>query len=268
MPESSRLHPALKRALAATAPRVTGQAALRSLGIAAVDHALGGGLAIGKLHEVFAADVAADAAAFGFTVMLALRVTEKAPILWLREEAVQCRMPLHGPGLVDLGLDPGRVVLGALPDAKTMLRAAADALRCLALGAVIVEMSGNPAVFDLTASRRLALAAEAAGVTPLILRLRGARPLPSAAQTRWHATPLSSAQLEAGAPGHPALKLSLLRQRGGPAGLDWEVEWDRDAVCFRPAALSGARLPLAGSGSGAPVWTADRHADAGWRHAG
>ena len=269
MYESSRLDPALKRMLAAAQPRETDQAMLRPLGLDAADRALGGGLAAGKLHEVFAGDRLGEASALGLTVMLALCVTQaqKMPrtLLWLREEAAQRRMPLHGPGLADLGLDPGRLVLGVLPDAKALLRAAGDALRCASLGAVIVELGGNPALLDLTASRRMALAAEESGVTPLLLRVRGARPMPSAAQTRWQVAPALSAALEADAPGHPAFKLSLLRQRGGQSGLDWDVEWDRDAVCFRPAALPGARLPLSGGGSDPLDRTAERAGDASWR---
>jgi protein ImuA len=269
MYESSRLQPAVKRMLAAAQPRETDKAALRPLGIEEIDRALGGGLVAGKLHEVFADDRPGEASALGFAAMLALCVTQaektSRTILWLREEAAQRKMPLHGPGLADLGLDPGRLVLGILPDAKALLRAAADALRCAALGTVIIELGGNPALLDLTASRRLALAAEETGVTPLVLRLRGARPTPSAAQTRWQVAPVLSAVLEADAPGYPALRLSLLRQRGGMAGLDWEVEWDRDAVCFRPAALPGARLPLSGGGPDPLDQTAERAGDTGWR---
>ncbi len=172
---------------------------------------------------------------------------------------------MHGPGLADLGLDPARLILGVLPDAKALLRAGVDALRCSALGAVILELGGNPALLNLTSSRRLALAAEASGVTPLLLRVRAARPSPSAAQTRWQVSSAPSAPLAADAPGHPALTLGLLRQRGGPAGLDWNVEWDRDAVCFRPAALPGARLPLSGSGPVPPGGAAGEAGDAFWR---
>ncbi len=138
-----------------------------------------------------------------------------APLLWLREESAQRRAALHGPGLADLGLDPARLILGVLPDAKALLRAGVDALRCSALGVVVLELGGNPALLDLTGSRRLALAAEASGVTPLLLRVRDARPSPSAAQTRWQVASAPSAALAADAPGHPALTLGLLRQRGG-----------------------------------------------------
>ncbi len=267
MYESSRLHPALKRTLAGAVPRA--HAEMRLLGMGVIDSALGGGLVRGGLHEVFAGEAQGEASALGFATMLALCVTRDAAappmILWLREDAAQRRTPLHGPGLADLGLDPARLILGVLPDVRALLRASVDALRCAALGAVILELGGNPPLLDLTVSRRLALAAETSGVTPLLLRVRGARPMPSAAQTRWQVAAAPSTALEADAPGQPALALSLLRQRGRPAGFDWNVEWDRDAGCFRPAAFPGARLPLSGGGSVPSPAAAGDAGDAGWR---
>ncbi len=271
MHESSRLHPALKRALALSAPRVLDKGLLRPLGAEPVDRALGGGLASGALHEVFAREGQGDASAAGFAVMLALRLMREGPqsMLWLREEKMQRRAALSGPGLADLGLDPARLILGVLPDARALLRASVDALGCKgALGAVLLELGGDPALLDLTASRRLALAAEASGVTLLLLRVGQARPVPSAARTRWEVGPAPSLHLEADAPGHPMLGVTLLRQRGGAAGLDWTLEWHRDAGLFSSiggaAALPGARLPLAGGGP-VPVAGAD---GAGWRLAG
>jgi protein ImuA len=202
----------------------------------------------------------------GFAAMLALRLLGAGEmgggetLLWLREEAVQRRAGLHGPGLAELGFDPARLVLGVLPDARALLRAGADALRCGGVGAVILELHGNPALLDLTASRRLALAAESSGVTPLMLRLGKARTAPSAAHTRWAVGAAPSARLAAEAPGNPMLAVTLLRQRGGPAGQDFALEWDREGSIFR-AALPGARLPLSGGGSGA-------HVGEQWRIAG
>lgn len=267
MYESSRLHPALKRALTLSAPRAADKSVLRPLGVEAVDRVLGGGLMAGACHEVFARDQAGGASAMGFAAMLALRLMAQGgaqTMLWLREERVQRRAGLSGPGLVDLGFDPGRLVLGVLPDARALLRAGIDALRCRgALAVVLLELEGNPAVMDLTASRRLALAAEASGVTLLALRMGQAKPMPSAAQTRWEVAAAPSLRLEADAPGHPMLAVTLLRQRGGPAGFDWQLEWDRDAGQFRPAALPGARLPLSGGGSVPAAGEGER-----WRLAG
>ena len=55
-----------------------------------------------------------------------------------------------------------------------------------------------------------------------------------------------------GAPGMPAFEIELLRQRGGPAGWRWRVEWDRDRVSFGQGAgaqISGdlATVPDGGS---------------------
>src|SRR5690606_5402237 len=109
------------------------------------------------------------------------------------------------------------------------------------------------------------LAAEQSGVTPLLLRLGTAQARSSAAQTRWQVASASSSPLEADAPGQPALRLSLLRQRGGAAGFDWTVEWNRDADCFRPAALPRAQIPLSGGGLVPLVDGEGEHEGAGWR---
>jgi protein ImuA len=247
---------------------------LRPLGHDALDRTLAGGLVAGAVHEVFARDgqgeAGHDASAMGFALMLALRLLLSGEtILWLREERVQRRAGLYGPGLAELGLDPARLVLGVLPDARALLRAGVDALRCAGgLGAVILELHGNPPLLDLTASRRLALAAESSGVTPLLLRLGSARPAPSAARTRWDVAPMPSARLEADAPGYPALAVTLLRQRGGPAGLGFELEWDRECRIFRAAPLPGARLPLSGGGPGPRGAGAGEAGGERWRIAG
>ena len=69
-------------------------------------------------------------------------------------------------------------------DVDTALRTAADALACDAVGAVVLEVWGEARQLDLVASRKLTLAAQASGVTGLVLRV-AAEPLPSTAETRW-----------------------------------------------------------------------------------
>jgi protein ImuA len=104
-------------------------------------------------------------------------------------------------------------------------------------------MLGQSPRLDLTASRRLALAAEKSGVTLLLLRI-DAQASPSAADTRWQVAAAPSQALEANAPGPVALDIELLRRRAGPAGMRWRVEWNRDACAFREPALSGAVVSL------------------------
>ena len=87
-------------------------------------------------------------------------------------------------GLSELGLDPRCLVTVRASDVESALRAAADALACDALGAVVLETWGQAKALDLVASRKLTLAAQASGVTGLLLRIAAA-PLPSTAETRW-----------------------------------------------------------------------------------
>lgn len=227
--------------------------ALASLGMAVVDDALGGGIARARLHEIYAAEREDAAGAAGFATMLAcLMLPGGAPVLWLRqEEAERQDGRLHAPGLAEIGLDPARLVLAVLPDPVTLLRCAADVVRCAEVGAVVIELWRNPRGLDLTASRRLAVGAEASGVTALMLRIQ-AEPSPSAAQTRWAVRAATSTALEAQAPGHTVLAVELLRQRGRPAGGHWRLEWDREQARFTEPEDCGA------AASGAVAATAER----------
>lgn len=209
-------------------------------GHAGIDRSLGGGMVRGRVHEVFAVDVADASSATGFVAMLAMLFG--GGIVWLREEGNQQRHGLNVLGLAEIGLDPAKLILGLPPDPLALLCAAADVARCPGVGVAVVEVWRDPRVLDLTATRRLALAAETSGVTVLLLRIAGV-PAPSAAQTRWVVQSASSQPLEANAPGRPAFDIALVRQRGRPAGLDWRVEWDRDrAVFIDPAENDQAQI--------------------------
>ncbi len=217
-------------------------AGLARTGHAGIDAALGGGLMRARLHEIFAFEADDAGCATGFTAALALRLG--GTLVWLREgEAERRGGQLHAPGLVEIGLSPAQVILGTLPDALAVLRAAADVTRCGDVGVAVVELWRDPRAFDLTASRRLALAAEASGVTVIALRI-AATPAPSAAQTRWQVAAAPSLPMEANAPGYPAWAIELLRQRGRPAGGAWRVEWNREQACLAEA------LPVGGAGTG------------------
>ena len=236
---------ALKRRIARTgAPSAVAAGAPVALGHGGIDAVLGGGLTRGKVHELFALAAEDAASAAGFALMLASRTRGQGALLWLRTEAAERRGGrVHGPGLVDLGIDPGALVLGVMPDELALLKAAVDAVRCAGLGAAVIECWGNPRALDLTASRRLAIAAEQSGVTALFLRME-AVPAPSAAETRWGVRPAPSAPLEADAPGLARFELELLRRRAGPSGMRWQVEWDRDGQTFREPAPSGPMVSL------------------------
>ena len=192
-------------------------------GLPPIDAALpGGGLPLGALHEV--ADGQQGAAAALFTAGILARI--EGPILWVIE-----RRDLFAPGLAAAGLHPDRVLYAEAGRRDTLL-VMEEGLRHRGMAGVVAETSGR---ITLGASRRLQLAAEATGVTALLLR----RPGPSkegeadlagalAAVTRWRIGALPSAPPIADAPEVPGLgrarwRLDLLRCRGGRTG-SWMVE--------------------------------------------
>lgn len=249
MPESSASLARLRRRVARIeGARAVGDARRFATGHVAIDAWLGGGLARGRLHEMLANDGEDAGTLSGFAAMLALRVAAGKPLLWLRSEAAERQAgKLYATGLCEIGLSGDGLILGLLADDAALLKAANDAARCTGLGTLIVETWGEPKSLDLTATRRLMLAAEASGVTVLLLRA-AARESPSVADTRWRVAPAPSTALAADAPGSPAFDLELLRRRAGPAGHRWRVEWNRERRTFQPPAsqaISGVVLPMA-----------------------
>ena len=212
-----------------------------ALGHAEADTTLQGGLALGAVHEVFAEAGRQSAAATGFVAGLAGRVTARRPLVWVRQDFTEIESgALSMSGLAELGLDPRLVVTVRAADVDTALRTAADAFACDALGAVVLEVWGEARQLDLVASRKLTLAAQASGVTGLLLRM-AAEPQPSTAETRWivraaHSPPASHLMPAGSAWGAPVFDAQLVRNRHGPVGR-WLMEWKCDECLFsQPAA--------------------------------
>jgi len=210
-----------------------------ALGHADADATLQGGLALGATHEVFADAGRQSAAATGFVAGLASRAAARRPLVWIRQDFTEIESgAVSMSGLAELGLDPRRLVTVRAADVEVALRTAADALACDAVGAVVLEVWGGARQLDLVASRKLTLAAQASGVTGLLLRM-AAEPQPSTAETRWivraaHSPP--AAQAPCGAWGAPLLDAQLVRNRHGPVGR-WIMEWKCDECLFeKPAA--------------------------------
>jgi protein ImuA len=218
-------------------------AGLFTLGHDGIDARLGGGLARGALHEVLGADAAV---ASGFALMLALRtLVDGKPILWVMTDRGERQSgALYGPGLAELGADPDRIMTVHAPDELSALRAGADILGCTDVGVAIIE-AGDAKKLDLTASRRLALAADKNSVTCVITRAPSSV-IASAASTRWSVAAAPSTMLPGDAPGQTCLHLSLLRHRGGVAPFDMTLEWNRDQILFVPPAFASipASAPL------------------------
>jgi protein ImuA len=149
-----------------------------------------------------------------------------APILW-----VQDRLSRKEAGRVALaGMRADRpVIMVDLSRAADVLWAMEDGLRCRSLGAVIGEIWGDPPSLDFTATKRLALRAEAADVSCWLIR-RAASPDLSAARERWRIASLPSAPhpYDPQAPGAPRWSLDLFRARHAKPGL-WVATYDRAA---------------------------------------
>jgi protein ImuA len=219
-----------------------------ALGHADADSVLGGGLARGALHEIFAG----DAGASGFTVCAAQRVSGDKHLLWIIQDFCALEHGAPAPtGFAELGIDPSKFFLLRTADAADALRAGVDALSCTGFGAVIMEITGNPKVLDLVASRRLVLAAQQRGVTAFLLR-QSAQAEPGAAQTRWQVR--SSCSSETDDWGIPRFEAALVRNRQGETG-HWVMEWSCDDGAFcKPrdrAAYPGAVVRAAADGPAA-----------------
>jgi protein ImuA len=188
-----------------------------ALGLSGIDGALGGGLARGCLHELCGAP--AHGAALGFAAALLGRLmADGGHVAWIGP-----RDELFGPGLAELGLAPERLVVVRTRSREARLWALEEALRSPGLAAALAEVDQ----LSLTQSRRLQLAAEAKGVTALLLRPLQAGAPPSAAATRWQITAAPSAKAGRRASGLPEWRISLVRCRGGRTG-SWRIAWRRD----------------------------------------
>jgi protein ImuA len=193
-----------------------------------VDAILSGGLRIGALHEVYAGDVSHAESACGFGAGLARRLGGRRSLFWIVTKFASDEFgPPNGSGFSELGIDPRQMFLLRLPNSEDALRAAGDILACNSVGALVIQITGTFKALDLTASRRLSLAAAQKGVSAILLRI-GAKPEASAAETRWliHSAPSPPSDW-----GSPRFDVQLLRNRHGNLG-HWQLEWDCNSGLF------------------------------------
>ncbi len=212
-----------------------------SLGVAALDGVLGGGLALGAVHEIAPQAPAHGGAATGFALALAaLAADEARPVLWVQLDFAALEGGrLYGPGLDLLGLPLRRLILLRVAQARDGLWAMEEALKCPAIAVVVGEITDH--AVDLTVTRRLSLAAGSGGGLGLILRPH-ATPSGSTAMTRWEVASAEGEQDGFGGLGRPTLALSLVRNRRGPAGR-WLLSWDHHARAFLSASSRDLAAP-------------------------
>lgn len=207
------------------------------------------GMARAALHEVLATEPGCGAA---FAAMVLGRTA--GTVLWIG--SARAEWQAWPPGLAAWGLTPARLVLLRAERWKDALWAMEEALRCPAVGgALLVPAQGEGwaerAPLDLTATRRLQLAAEAGGALGMILQAdpsvglggnqggdqrvnqglnQGGNQGQTAAHTRWRVSPAEGDE--------PHWWLELLRMRGGRP---------REAMAVAWQAASGRLEPLEGA---------------------
>lgn len=260
MPTNTAALDVLRRRIAAIeriGGAACGGARVLPLGVAAIDaHLPWGGLPAACLHEVVDGDGIrgrVGGAASAFAACRAAPMAAGRPIVWITGQ--RC-LDLYAPGLAAFGLAPAALIV-VQARGTAALWAMEEALREPGVGAVVAEI----AAIDLTASRRLQLAAEAGGAGAFLLRSDAAGTLPpTASVTRWRVSAAAgvSQNIDAQAArtnggmapvGAVRWQLELVRCRGGrPAS--WMVEWHhatRDLTLAAPLSDRPA-LPAARSG--------------------
>jgi protein ImuA len=192
-----------------------------------------GGLSVGCIHEVKGASLAS---AIAFSSILSARIAgDQGNIVYIAPDR-----SLHPLGVLPYGMRLDQLLLVSVRRSQDLSWAVMEALRCSQVSAVMAVLDGA----DLTASRRLQLAAEGSGATGFLLGHATSAPI-AAPITRWKVTS------HVGKPGQrfnePAWTLDLLYCRGCRPG-SWTIEWrnQRLSTSFNQLATQTTREALAG----------------------
>lgn len=176
------------------------------------------------LSEVFA-EAVTDAAVTGF--VCAHLAAARKPVLW-----VQDRLSLREAGRPYLaGLPtPLQILHVTVSKPADVLWSMEEGLRSASLSAVLGEVWGDPGVLDFTATKRLALRAEAQDIPTWLIR-RAATANLSAARMRWRVAALPSLPVphDMRAPGQAQWRADLFRARWQSPGA-WVARHDPDGL--------------------------------------
>ena len=212
-----------------------------SLGVASLDSALAGGLALGRVH-MLCGRPGHDGALTGFAAALVRRLAVRCdgPVVWCPAAAMGGSGMLYAAGLAALGIDPGRLLIVDAPGPTRRLAALEDILRTEGLAAVVVEYDGLSQSSDywMRLARRAQLAAEASGTTGLLL---GWPVAASGFESQWHISPGRQQQSVARSPAtpwHPVWDIHITHARGGRP-CHTSVLWDSFADRFQACTLAG-----------------------------
>lgn len=187
------------------------------------------------LHEIGPAGPGCEAAALGFTLALAAAWAGSAGVFWAGEDAAFSEEGAPYPvGLAQYGLSLDRLIVIRAKKREDALWAAEQALAA-PRAVVICALGAQGKPLDLKASRRLLLFAERAQAHCLLLQPESG---PSAAWTRWRIAPAESYALDDEL-GAPAFAAELTRNRAGPAGARFILDWNARDRAFTDRALAG-----------------------------
>lgn len=226
------------------------------------DAALGGGIPAAGLVEIHGRLTRDAGAVSGLALAFAARAAGRRPLVWI---ATSDMMHEAGepylPGISAFcGIGAGQLLVAEAARPADALWIAEEAAHLEAIGAVLLEMRGNPSVLDLTATRRLHRRALAAS-RPLFLLCHGAEAQPTAAPLRLVASPAPAApRLTLAGPlrgsiGPPAFQIFIDKNRLSPQAA-FLLQWNAGRRIFEepdhePATTDTRHLaapPVAGQG--------------------
>ncbi len=218
-----------------------------SLGIARLDSALAGGLALGRVHMLCANWVGVHGALTGFAICLLRqllaqnasksdktpqagnrsaghRLVSAGPIVWCPASHDSAGGMLYAAGMAALGLDPSRLLIIDTSNPARRLAALEDILRTDGLAAVVAEYDGTRQSADywMRLARRTQLAAEASMTTGFLLGWPGSA---SGFESLWHVAPTSDDSSLTDTTWNSVWDVDLKQVRGGqPYSL--RLAWD------------------------------------------
>lgn len=159
-------------------------------------------LKFGRVHEV------CGPSAVFFAAVQAAKA--RGEVFWVREKWRS--QQLNPLGVIDV-LNPENLIIASTKDQTETLAVAEDVLRSGAASVVVMELSAQ---LDLTAGRRLQLAAKTGNALGLTLIPEGMGS--NAAETRWHCCAVFDPE------GSTLQRWEIKKNKAGTLGV-WNVRW-------------------------------------------
>lgn len=192
----------------------------------------------GALHEIAGRDWRDGPATDGYALALVSRLTKhrQGAVVWiaLKSEVRDAGRP-YAPDNVVYGLARDRIALCFAKDMAALLWAAEEAARERSTAAVIIDARKPHRLLNLTSTRRIQLAGEASGATPILIRsVKDCEPTCSHRRFRVSASASAAEPYDPSTPGAPRWRVEIERCRLGKRGA-WVVEWDHASGELREA---------------------------------